>query len=296
MMVSGMLLPKCLRSAEKIACAVGLRGRHVLEVAGREAAAHVDHLQHDALVGQRREHALGVGERAVPGVEVGLLRADMEGDAIGVEAERPGMAQHVDGHRGHAAELARQRPFGALAVGQHAAEHARAGCGAGDLLHFLDAVDGEQPDAQREGARDVALLLDGVAEGDALGRRAGIHRHLDFGDRCGVEGRAHRGKQAQDLRRRVCLHRIVDLGIGKRLGEGAEIVAHDVEVDHQAGAVRTSGREEIEDTLRGHRSLHRAAMPRAIRLRDAGCWPGIHAVDKGGTAIPWNQPVETPEP
>jgi len=24
--------------------------------------------------------------------------------------------------------------------------------------------------------------------------------------------------------------------------------------------------------------------------------PGIHAVDKGGTAISWNQPVETPEP
>ena len=127
------------------------------------------------------------------------------------------------------------------------------------------------------GARDVALLLDGVAEGDAVGRRAGIHRHLDFGNRRGVEGRAHRGEQAQDLRRRVCLHRVVDPGIGKRLLEGAEIVAHDVEVDDEAGAVRTSGGEEIEDALRGHRSLHRAALPRAIRLRDAGARPRAYA-------------------
>ena len=35
--------------------------------------------------------------------------------------------EHVDRHRGLAAELARQRPFGADAVGQDAAEHARPG-------------------------------------------------------------------------------------------------------------------------------------------------------------------------
>ena len=63
------------------------------------------------------------------------------------------------------------------------------------------------------GAGDVALLLDGVAEGDAVGRRTGIHRHLDFGNGRGVEGRAHRSEQAQDFRRRVCFHRIVDLGL-----------------------------------------------------------------------------------
>ncbi len=38
-----------------------------------------------------------------------------------------------------------------------------------------DAVDGKEADAELEGARDVALLLDRVAEGDALGRRAGVH-------------------------------------------------------------------------------------------------------------------------
>jgi hypothetical protein len=44
-----------------------------------------------------------------------------------------------------------------------------AGRGAGDLLDLGLAIDREQPHAEREGARDVALLLDRVAVGDALG-------------------------------------------------------------------------------------------------------------------------------
>ena len=79
------------------------------------------------------------------------------------------MTQHVDGHRRHTAELARQRPLGALAVGQHAAEHACARRGACDFLDLFHAVDREQADAELVGARDVALLLDGVAVGDSLG-------------------------------------------------------------------------------------------------------------------------------
>ena len=34
-----------------------------------------------------------------------------------------GVLEHVRGHLGHAAELARQRPFGAGAVAEDAAEH-----------------------------------------------------------------------------------------------------------------------------------------------------------------------------
>ena len=200
-------------------------------------------------------------------VELGLLRADMERDAIGVEAELLGMAQHVDGHLRHAAELARQRPFGAFAIGQHAAEHAGAGSGAGDLLDFLDAVDGEEADAERIGAGDVALLLDGVAEGDAVGGRAGVERHLDFGNGRGVEGGAHRSEQAQDFRRRVCLHRIVDLRSGSACPKALEIVAHDIEVDDEARAVGTSGGEEVEDALRGHGSL----QSRIARASQAAC-------------------------
>ena len=82
----------------------------------------------------------------------------------------------------------------------------RAGRGAADLLDLGLAVDREQADAEREGARDVALLLDGVAEGDAVGRGAGREHHLDLGDRGGVEAGAERGEERQQLRRRIRLH------------------------------------------------------------------------------------------
>ena len=146
-----------------------------------------------------------------------------------------GVLQHVHRHRGLAAELARQRPFGARAVGQDAAEDAAAGRGAGDLLDLGLAVDREQPDAELIGARDVALLLDGVAVGDAVGRGAGRQHHLDLGDRGGVEAGAERGQQRQHLRRRIGLHRVEHPRVGQRLGEGVVVVAHDVEVDDEAG-------------------------------------------------------------
>ncbi len=171
----------------------------------------------------------------------------MEGDAIGVEAEAGGVRQHVDGHGGRAAELARQRPFGAFARGQDAAEDAGAGGGAGDLFDFLDAVDGEERDAELMGAGNVALLLDGVAVGDAVRRRAGVQRHLDLGDRSGVEGGAEAFEQAQDFRRRVGLDGIEDAAVRQRPGEGAVIVADDVEIDDEAGGSGTSGGEEFMD-------------------------------------------------
>ena len=46
----------------------------------------------------------------------------------------------------------------------------------------------EQADAEREGARDVALLLDRVAIGDAVRGAACGEHHLDLGDRGGVAG------------------------------------------------------------------------------------------------------------
>ena len=155
----------------------------------------------------------------------------------GFEAEPVGMLEHVDRHRGVAAELARQRPFGAGAVEQDAAEDLRAGGGAGDLLDLGLAVDREQANAEREGAGDVALLLDGVAIGDAVGRGAGGEHHLDLGDRGGVEARAEPGEQRQHLRRRVRLDGVEDAGVRQRVGEGLVVVAHDLEVDDEAGPV-----------------------------------------------------------
>ena len=120
----------------------------------------------------------------------------MERHAAGSRPSRWACSSTSTAMSGIAAELARQRPFGAGAVEQEAAEHLGAGRGAGDLLDLGLAVDREQADAEREGARDVALLLDGVAEGDALGRGAGREHHLDLGDRGGVEAGAERRRAA----------------------------------------------------------------------------------------------------
>ena len=53
--------------------------------------------------------------------------------------------------------------------------------------------------------------------------------------------RAELGQQLEDLRRRIGLHRVEDLGVGQRLGEGEIVVAHDIEVDHEAGSVVLCG-------------------------------------------------------
>ena len=153
-----------------------------------------------------------------------------------LQAGLEGVLQHVHRHGRLAAELARQRPFGADAVGQDAAEHAAAGRRAGDLLDLGLAVDRVEADAERVGAGDVALLLDRVAVADAVGRGAGRQHHLDLGDRGGVEAGAELGQQRQHLRRRVGLHGVEHARVGQGLGEGIVVVAHDVEIDDEARA------------------------------------------------------------
>ena len=125
---------------------------------------------------------------------VALLGADMERHPMRLQPGFKGVLEHVHGHGRLAAELARQRPFRPDAVGEDAAEHLGAGRRAGDLLHLGLAVDRVEADAEREGARDVALLLDRVAVGNAVGRGAGGEHHLDLGDRGGVEAGAELGQ------------------------------------------------------------------------------------------------------
>src|SRR5690606_25784238 len=99
-------------------------------------------------------------------------------------------------------ELARKRPFGAVAGAQDAAEYLRAGRGAGDLVDLLGGIDGEEADAARKGGGNVALLLDRVAIGDAVGRGAGGERHVDLGDAGAIEARAELGEEPEHLGRR----------------------------------------------------------------------------------------------
>src|SRR5262245_40321227 len=120
----------------------------------------------------------------------------MEAHAIGVEAEAMGMIENIDGELRSAAELPRQRPFGAVIGAKNAAEDESARSGTGDLLDLLAGVDGKKPDTARVGGRDVALLFDGVAVGDAVGRGAGSEGHVDLGDAGAVEGGAELGEEA----------------------------------------------------------------------------------------------------
>jgi hypothetical protein len=186
----------------------------------------------------------------------------MERHAVRLEPEPVGMLEHVGGHGGIAAELARQRPLGAGAVEQEAAEHPCAGGGTGDLLDLGLAVGREQANPQREGAGDVALLLDGVAVGDAVGRGAGGEHHLDLGDRGGVEAGAEGGESRQHLRRRVRLDGVEHPGVRQGVGKGLVIVAHDVEVDDEARPAFGAIAQELVDAL-GHGArpnrLHGAA-------------------------------------
>ena len=95
--------------------------------------------------------------------------------------------EHARRHVRRAAKLARQRPFRARAVAEDSAEDFCPPRGARDLLHLRLAIHGEEADPERIGAHDVLLLLDRVAEADAVGRRAGSQRLLDLAHRGGVE-------------------------------------------------------------------------------------------------------------
>ncbi len=179
----------------------------------------------------------------------------MEGYAVGLETELMRVNQNVDSHLRYAAELARQRPFRTFAIRQNAAEHARAGSCTGNLLNFLMAVHGEEIDAERMGARNIAFLLDGVAEGDTVGSRTRIERHLDFSHGGAIEVGAERSKQLQDFGSRVCLHGIIDRAVRQGVPERVEIVAHDVEINHEARAFGTSGLDEVENACSRHRCI-----------------------------------------
>ena len=116
---------------------------------------------------------------------------------------------------------------------------------------------------------NVALFLDGIAEGDAGWRRTGVERHLDFGNGSAVEVRAERGQELEDLWRRVRLDCVVDRAVRQGVTEGAKIVAHDVEVDHEAGTFGTSGVDEVEDASSGHRcNLPNSSDTRSCQASD----------------------------
>ncbi len=175
------------------------------------------------------------------------------------------MLEHVRGHRRLTAEFARQRPLGPDAVGEDAAEDAATRCGAGDLLDFGLAIDRVEAHAERMGTGDVTLLLDRVAEADAVGRGAGGEHHLDLGDRGGVEAGAETSEERQHLGRQVRLHGVEHPSVRQGFGKGLVVVADDIEVDHEAGPFVAAGLEEIADAF-GHLDLTPYPVQRRSRL------------------------------
>src|SRR5579871_6790109 len=97
MMVSGIWLPKCLRSARKIErpyCTTG--GTSFRYLVGKPPPMLT---------------IVRLMQRPVPGLHLALLRADMERDAAGFEPQPLGQIEHLDRHLRVTAELARQRPL-----------------------------------------------------------------------------------------------------------------------------------------------------------------------------------------
>ena len=187
----------------------------------------------------------------------------MEGDAIGLQPAAGRLEQQLLGHGRLAAELARQRPFRAGAVGQHAAIDPGTGRALGQLVELAGAVEGEEAHAAREGGGDVALLLDGVAVGDPLRPDAQRQDEIDLAQAGGIEAGAEIGNPRQDLARRIGLHGIEDAGRRQGLGQGHEVMGHQVDIDHEAGRGKLGRLEEAGDPGR-----HAAALGRQLDIAD----------------------------
>ena len=114
----------------------------------------------------------------------------MEGYAVRHQSQSVRMLENIGGIDRLAAELARQWPFGAGAIADDAADHPAAGGGPSHLLHLGLAVDSEESDAERKRRSDLGLLLDSVAVGDPIGRRAGGEHGVRLGQRSNVEAAA----------------------------------------------------------------------------------------------------------
>ena len=123
MIVSGMRLPKCFgapgRSTRRRPSTAGTLLRYFVGKPPPRLTIErwMPRSAHSRKTAEAEASATSHGFR------VALLRADVERHPVGLEPEPVGVLEHVDRHLGHAAELPRQRPFGAGAVAQDAAEH-----------------------------------------------------------------------------------------------------------------------------------------------------------------------------
>ena len=231
--------------------------RPVLAGAGRKAAADIHHAELHARLVERGEQHGRLAEGHIPLAHVALLRADMEREAVGFEAEPPRLQHEVARHVDLAAEFAPERPVRAFPGHGDAAIDAGAGRGLGQLVQLARAVEREQVHAQPVCGPDISGLLDGVAEREPPGGRAGGEAIPDLVDAGAIEGRADAHEQRDDLGRGVGLDRVIDRRLRQQAGEGEIVLPHDIEVDDEARRRRPGLVQESANARR-----HRITLPR----------------------------------
>ncbi len=217
------------------------------------AAAEVDHAQLHAGIGQVGEQHRHAADRRFVAAGRGLLAADVERQAIRVEAQLAGADHQLARRLDRGAELAGQRPLGAVVLHQQAAVDAGARGVLGQLLQLLGAVEGEHAHPGGVGAPDGGHLFDRVAIADGGGGRTSVQAELDLLERGGVEAAAEADKALQDRRSWVGLHGIVDARQRQRAEQRAVVLLDAVHVEHEArGGGRTVS--EVRCDLGGHRA------------------------------------------
>src|SRR6202034_2994063 len=137
------------------------------------------------------------------------------------------------------------------AIAVNAADHAATGGGACNLFDLGLAIDSKHRDAALVGVTDLALFLDGVAVGDTVGGSAGSQHLMGLVERGHIEAATEFDQKLQNFGRRVRLDGVVDPGVRQCLGEAKIILADDIKIDNEAGAVFSTLLEEFADAC-GH--------------------------------------------
>ena len=121
-----------------------------------------------------------------------------------------------------------------------------------DLLGLGIAVESEQANAQLIGARDVALVLDGVPVADPVRRRAAASTMSISATEAVSKHEPSESQERKHLGRRVGLHRVEHAACRATSREGMVVLADDVEVDDEDRAFIGPLAEEIADAPAHH--------------------------------------------
>ncbi len=218
-----------------------------LAVIGGKATADVEQAQLVPRIARGVPDGRHLVERRGPHLGPLGLGADVEGQPHRVEPE---IARHVEQRERlvtGAAELARQRPVGLGRVDDQADIDLCAGRVLGDLFKLLLGIGGKEGHARMPGELDVAHLLDGVAERDVLGPRAQAQAELDLCAGGCVEARSEVHETLDDLTLGVGLDGVVDARLAETGLEGAVLLFHAIDVEHERRAVELLATDVVFD-------------------------------------------------